>query len=280
MVSESVLCSEFDFYGKRLICGTADHKLIIYDHDGNDWQMTTQWKAHIAPVYHCTLSHPYFGSLLATCSSEVIIWEEVPNQRTPFVERCKITDSREIVDSVQFAPQNVGLKLATASRDGFLRLYIPSELISLTEWTNIDEVSFSKTSVEFVKMSYSPDDDRLVLIFPNCVQIYGSLNNSMTKIADLNLSDKPISCAFAPNMGRSFDLVAVGSEEGRLYIYKVQQDHQVEDIAVEMLKEKITKLQWNITGTELISTGETELTKWQKSGDGNWHTVQKITFRE
>ena len=279
--SEAVLCSEFDFYGKRLVCGTADHKVLIYDHDGKDWQLVTQWKAHTAPVYNCSLSHPYFGSLLATCSDQVIVWEQVPNQRTPFVERCKLTDARGVVDAVQFAPQPVGLKLATASRDGTLRLYIPSELISLTEWTLIEELQFSKTDIENVKMSYSPDDDKLVTIFPNSVIIYGSSNNVMTKLYETTLSDKPISCAFAPTMGRSFDLVAVGTNEGRLFIYKVPNDSsEVTEISTEILNGEISEIEWNITGTELLTTTEKELTKWQKNSEGKWHTIEKIAYRE
>eukprot|EP00835_Amoeboradix_gromovi_P001771 NODE_88_length_21932_cov_0.317867.p9 type:complete len:286 gc:universal NODE_88_length_21932_cov_0.317867:3860-3003(-) len=279
--SEAVLCSEFDFYGKRLICGTADHKILIYDFNGNDWELTTQWKAHISPVYNCSLSHPYFGSILATCSNEVVIWEQIPNQRTPFVERCKITDARSTVDAVHFAPQSVGLKLATLCRDGFLRFYIPSELISLTEWTLIEEVQFNKTHIEFVKSSYSPDDDKIVVIFPNTVVVYGSVNNVMTKVYEASLPDKPISCAFSSTMGRSYDLVAVGTEEGRVYIYNLPHESKdVQDVATEMLNGKISEIEWNITGTELLTTTETEITKWQKNSDGKWHTIEKISYRE
>ena len=279
--SEAVLCSEFDFYGKKLVCGTADHKILIYENDGNEWNLTTQWKAHIAPVYNISLSHPYFGSLLATCSAEVIIWEQIPNQRTPFVERVKLSEARDVVDGVAFAPQPVGLKLAAASRDGILRYYIPSELISLTEWTLIEEIQFSKTAVEFVKMSYSPDDDKLVVIFPNTVVVYGNQNNAMSKLFETNLSDKPISCSFAPTMGRNFDLVAVGTEAGRLYIYKIpNESKQSQDVSTEMLNGAISKIEWNITGTELLTTTETEITKWQKNSEGLWHTVEKIAYRE
>ena len=279
--SETVLCSEFDFYGKRLVCGTADHKIMIYDYNGQDWQLATQWKAHISPVYSCSLSHPYFGSLLATCSSEVIIWEQIPNQRTPFIERCRLNEARDIVDVCNFAPQSVGLKLSTVSRDGFLRFYIPSELISLSQWTMIEEIQFSRTAVEFVKQSYSTDDDKVVVIYPNAVAIYVNVNNAMSKSFEAPLSDKPISCAFAPTMGRNFDLIAVGTEEGRLLIYKLpNESKEAEDVSIESLTGKISELEWNITGTELLATTETDVYKWQKNSDGKWHTVEKIAFRE
>ena len=271
--TDQVLCSAFDFYGKQMVSGTSDHLIQLY-HFQDEWVLYDQWKAHTAPVYDCCFSHPYFGTLIATCSTVVKIWE----YGSGVVQRCELRDTNEVVDSVSFAPQSVGLKLASACRDGMIRMYIPSELLSLSEWTCIEELAFSPTLVDACRMAYSPDEDRLVVVFRSTIQCYASVQNAMQKVITREVQDKLLCCAYAPTMGRSFDLVAVGSEEGRLYIFKLQ-DGQAEDVGGEMLRGRITHVQWNLTGTILLTTEDTKVTKWQQIGE-KWQTVETIPLTE
>lgn len=270
--TEQILCSAFDFYGKQLVNGTSDHRMQLYAYQ-DEWVLVHEWKAHNAPVYDCSFSHPYFGTLIASCSTHVNIWE----YGTKVDMRCQLPETNEVVDSVAFAPQAVGLKLASACRDGIVRVYIPSELLSLSEWTCIEEIPFSTTLVDSCKMAYSPDEDRIVVVCQSTMHCYASMQNAMQKVVSVDVQDRLLCCAYAPTMGRTFDLVAVGSEEGRLYIFKVA-DGQAEDVGGEMLRGRITKVQWNLTGTVLFTTEDTKVTKWQQIGD-KWQTVESIPLK-
>jgi len=45
-----VLAAAYDFYGKRLVTASADHKLKVWDKKGDDWRMVDSWKAHDAEI--------------------------------------------------------------------------------------------------------------------------------------------------------------------------------------------------------------------------------------
>lgn len=45
-----------------------------------------------------------------------------------------MSESKRAVNDVKFAPRNFGLKLATASADGFVRIYEANDVFSLGYW--------------------------------------------------------------------------------------------------------------------------------------------------
>lgn len=67
---------------------------------------------------------------------------------------CKATlsDSKKAVKDVKFAPRHLGLKLAAASADGFLRIYEATDVFSLNFWQLEDSIQVEQT-MEFGKDS-------------------------------------------------------------------------------------------------------------------------------
>jgi nucleoporin SEH1 len=48
---EVVLAAHFNKYGTRLVTGSADHRLRVFDlQDSGDWQRTDVWRGHNAEI--------------------------------------------------------------------------------------------------------------------------------------------------------------------------------------------------------------------------------------
>ncbi len=43
-------------------------------------------------------------------------------------------DSKNSIEDIKFSPKNFGLKLASCSCDGVVRIYEPDSIINLTSW--------------------------------------------------------------------------------------------------------------------------------------------------
>ncbi len=69
---------------------------------------------HAAVIAKLDWAHPEFGQLLASCSADrtAKIWaEEHGEAGTSFKEKITLTDSREELKDIQFAPHHLGLKV-------------------------------------------------------------------------------------------------------------------------------------------------------------------------
>jgi len=110
----------------------------------SEWQLQHEWTAHQASVWKLAWAHPEFGQILASCSFDrtVIIWEEqdvraLTSTNKPILQntamvsnsafgahnndgliltqawtpQAQLTDSRESVHDVKFAPRHLGLRL-------------------------------------------------------------------------------------------------------------------------------------------------------------------------
>jgi WD40 repeat protein len=51
-----------------------------------------------------------------------------------WLKKSQLSESKRAVNDVKFAPRNFGLKIATASADGFVRIYEASDVFSLGYW--------------------------------------------------------------------------------------------------------------------------------------------------
>lgn len=163
----------YDYYGQRLVTVSSDQQIKLWDFvekgeetRAGSWTLRESWKGHDAPALKISWAHPEFGSLFATCSFDktVKIWEEVltvnvstsvphtfqvegaAQERAPkvqtgnrWVERARINDFRSPVQDIQFAPHHQGLKLATISSDGIVRIYEATTPSNTSSWTLVDE---------------------------------------------------------------------------------------------------------------------------------------------
>ena len=118
----------------------------VFDLAGEQASQVAQLAGHEGPVWQVTWAHPKFGSLLASCSFDhkVIVWKEAqesswvqactsqcaqchapgdlqkPMRQLPHMQAYSAPLHTASVNSVAFAPHELGLMLATASSDGSL----------------------------------------------------------------------------------------------------------------------------------------------------------------
>ena len=168
----------FDYLGRRIATCSSDQTVKIWQkHDTGKWIKVCSFVAHDATIFKVKWAHPDFGSILATCSYDktVIVWEEKkkPPLKTPvntflseeeelattFVQKAKLPDSKESIEDIKFGPKHLNLMLASASADGYLRIYEALDLINLAQMKlsyTVQVNSLGINSISWNKNPYNP----------------------------------------------------------------------------------------------------------------------------
>ncbi|UYV82009.1 SEH1L [Cordylochernes scorpioides] len=297
----------YDFYGKRLATCSSDQTVKVWDmgEDGQ-WHNTASWKAHCGSVWKVTWGHPEFGQVLATCSFDrtAIVWEELVTDETnrdksQWLKRTTLVDSRTSVTDIKFAPKHLGLQLAICSTDGSIRIYEAPDVMNLSQWSLLHEIS---CKISCSCMSWNPSrvhppmiavgsDDTTNAAGPK-VLIYEFNENSRRWVKSETIPsvfDPVNDIAFAPNLGRSYHLLSVATKELRIFSIKQQRDlnaalqttlPKLEIKGVAKLEEHSTQVWrvcWNITGTILASSGDDGTVKlWKANYRGVWKCISTL----
>ncbi len=138
-----ILDLAFDWYGNRLATCSSDQKIKVWDHVRGRWSQTAEIRAHSGSVHALSWAHPEFGQVLASCSSDrtVHIYEEQVDGRTgarAWKKQGRLVDSRDSVQDCAFAPRHLGLRLATCSLDGRVRIYESNDVMNLSVWPLVE----------------------------------------------------------------------------------------------------------------------------------------------
>ncbi|CAH1640481.1 unnamed protein product [Spodoptera littoralis] len=296
----------YDFYGERMATCSSDQYVKVWDSDGNGgWRLTASWKAHHGSVWKVTWAHPEFGQVIATCSFDrtAAIWEEVGDTAASgsekglrtWLKRSNLVDSRTSVTDVKFGPKHLGLLLVTCSADGIIRIYEAPDVMNLAQWTLQHEIP---TKVSISCLSWNPSLSRVV--HPPMLAV-GSDEPNTTNAAASVQGDKTTACngkvfiyeysessrrwtrtdclssvqepvndiAFAPNLGRSFHLLAVATKDVRIIKIEPIAESAASGnngAAVRFKCEVVAAFEehyscvwrvcWNLTGTLLASSGD------------------------
>lgn len=260
----------FDWYARKLAVSSSDGKIKIYSkYSDSKWKLNYDFRAHDDIVNKVKWAHPDFGSILATSSYDktVIIWEEPkvnslfqqqdsPDliENKPWIVRAKLSDSKEVIEDIKFAPKYKGLLLATASSDGFFRIYEAPDIMNLGSWqirsTNkvnqngINAFSWSQNNLNPLMLaigckdsesqikkqlahggkiteekSKSIHNDNLLMIYKETedewkLLKYMSYPNPSEKTLDFQHKQTVNDVAWGPVLGRSFDVLASCGKEG------------------------------------------------------------------
>lgn len=165
----------FDYYGRRIATCSSDRTIKIWAQAADGaWQETAKWKAHDGNVWRVTFAHPEFGQILASCSSDrnVLIWEEQEGVDSDgrvvskWLARAQLSDARQSVNEIKFAPRHMGLKIATGSADGRVRVYEATDATSLAHWSFSDEFAAESGDggVSCLAWTTSPFDAAMMVV--------------------------------------------------------------------------------------------------------------------
>ena len=163
---DTVTDISFDYYGKRFATCSTDKHIKVWtllknsaistsksnNSTGNinaDESVEYSWSchdissAHSESIWRVCWSHPEFGSLIASCSEDrtVCIWEQQENitskiSKDKWICKAKLHDAKRAINDVKFSPRHLGLRIATASAEGIVRIYDSVDLFSLSYWNH------------------------------------------------------------------------------------------------------------------------------------------------
>ncbi|KAI9295882.1 WD40 repeat-like protein [Neoconidiobolus thromboides FSU 785] len=311
----------YDFYGTKLASCSTDQKIKVYSFNSTklSWVLSESWKAHEATILKVCWAHPEFGTIIASCSADrtVRIFEETlvehnynnlsgTTNNKRWVERAKLIESRGPVMDIQFAPSHLGLKLATVSCDGYVRIYEAMDVINLNNWSCMEEIPIeniptnkegfqeglclawchSKFCSPQIAVGCGPD---------NCVKLLRSDQSTNGKFQfkeKLFDHEGPVhSVSWAPNFGRSFELIATGSKDTKVRLFKLFDptyyasnsestlNYEIDIIAsFSEHSMEVWKVEFNILGTILASSGDDGKVLLYKASHGvDWKCMSIIS---
>jgi len=291
----------YDFYGKRMATCSSDQKIKIWDQDNTNWVCSFEWKAHSGSIWKVSWAHPEFGQVLASCSFDrtVCIWEEEVSDskekglRREWVKRANLVDSRDSVQDIKFAPRNHGLKIATCSTDGFVRIYEAMDITNLSHWSLMEEFESQKGGLTCLSWNPSPIDIRPMLVVgsldPNVkIWEYNETYRKWVHVETLSSHSSSIhDVSWAPNMGRNYHLIATASKDQKLKIWKLSTNYEKQKIEVKEIASfddhhsEVWRVDWNITGTILASSGDDGTVRlWKAKYADEWKSFSVITGDE
>jgi nucleoporin SEH1 len=168
--SEIVHDVAYDHYGRRVVTCCSDNTIKVFDEAGHK---VAEWKAHSGSIWRLSWAHPEFGVVLASCSFDrkIRIWEETTdaeevandaslNGRGAWSKVAEITDARDSVVDVQFAPHHTGVRIASCGADGFVRIHQAPDVLDLSNWERHSEIDASAAAAEVRSRLHSLDSAR------------------------------------------------------------------------------------------------------------------------
>ncbi|KAK2193025.1 hypothetical protein NP493_18g06014 [Ridgeia piscesae] len=299
----------YDFHGRRMATCSSDQFVKIWDLVDGEWKCTASWKAHSGSVWRVTWAHPEFGQVIATCSFDrtAAIWEELPaeaGESSQWVKRTSLVDSRTSVTDVKFASKHQGLQLATCSADGVVRIYEAPDVMNLSQWTPQHAIQ-CKTSCSCISWNPSRMHPSMIAVGSDDpsssgggkVQIFEYSDNTRkwTRVETImTVTDSVRDVAFAPNLGRSYHMLAIASKDVTVMTlkpltrkdlggtgtsvtpgiskYEIHQVAQFDDH-----HSQVWRLSWNITGTILASSGDDGCVRlWKANYLDNWKCISVL----
>lgn len=312
----------FDYYGRTFATCSSDRHIRVFVQDSNEkWILRDSWKAHDSAVVKLAWAPPEYGQILASVSYDrtLKIWEhknDAPtNSGNCYQRLCTLNDCQGPLFDLAFAPGYLEVfRLASIGSDGVLRIYEAFNISDLTDWQLIQLISIipkpanmnlqANFTVNWCKSKFAREKICVSALDVALILLRDS-NNKYKRakaISDHNSLIRDV--AWAPSMGRSYELLATASKDGYVRIFKIT-DVSVDgyELSTEMAideasetndfsgasindelrskleikqiaehddhKSDVWSVDWNSTGTLLSSTGSDGKVRFWKAGRQN-----------
>ncbi|KAK1295501.1 hypothetical protein QJS10_CPA16g01622 [Acorus calamus] len=291
-----------DYYGKRLATASSDAtiKIISVPASGSAQSHQTQpplatLTGHSGPVWQVAWSDPRLGPpCLASCGYDgrVIVWRENPNE---WVQVHVFTDHKASVNSIAWAPPELGLCLACGSSDGNISVHTASPDGSGWDTARIDQAH----PVGVTSVSWAPSSAPGSLVgvgggaaaavrkiasggCDNTVKVW-RLENGAWKLdcfPPLQMHSEWVrDVAWAPNLGLPKSTIASASQDGTVVVWTsgVKEGDQWQGRVITDFKTPVWRVSWSLTGNILaVADGNNNVTLWKEAVDGEWQQVTTV----
>mmetsp|Transcript_105640 Transcript_105640/g.187838 ORF Transcript_105640/g.187838 Transcript_105640/m.187838 type:complete len:341 (-) Transcript_105640:93-1115(-) len=272
---------QLDYYGKRAAAASGDSSVHIWDVTDGRQQQIGLLKGHEGPVWKVSWAHPRFGNVLASCGYDmrVIVWKEERGQwQMAYVD----TNHTASVNDAEFAPQEYGLRLASASSDGTVSIltYSPDG-----QWHRnvLQAHAGGAQTLNWAPVTYrdgvpsgsirlaTGGCDNSVRVW-KCENEVWSQENPPFPYAH---TDWVRDVAWRPD-GTS--VLATGSWDQSVIIWTQEMEGQPwRQVAKIQLNGKVECLSWSVTGSMLsISFSDGECAVYKEAMDGHYEEVVQI----
>ncbi|KAG6381323.1 WD40 repeat-like protein [Boletus reticuloceps] len=268
--------------------------------------------SHTGPVWQVAWAHPKFGNILASCSydGQVIIWREQTQgpsagSWTKIKEHSLHTAS---VNSVSWAPHELGAILACASSDGKL-----SVLTFKDDGQWVADI-FNGHAIGCNAVSWAPATHPGSLIHPhqpgtvpapfkrfasagcdNLVKIWSFREDTQTWVEEETLEghgDWVRDVAWAPNIGLPRSYIATASQDKSVLIWTkdtptapwvktaLDPSPTLSQNMVSMtgkFPDVVWRVSWSLAGNILaVSCGDGKVTLWKENLKSSWECVSDV----
>ncbi|KAI9910739.1 hypothetical protein PsorP6_010858 [Peronosclerospora sorghi] len=189
--------------------------------------------------------------------------------RDGWLNQSQLVDARDSVHDVKLAPRHLGLRLVS----------LHANFSSKVKCDGATCLSWNKSRFDVPMIMVGGNSD--------AAKFWG-YNNSYRKwqvVAELvGHTDAIHDVCWAPNMGQSFHLLATASKDRTVRIWRLtihQDDHlraEVKEVARKHHHDsEVWRVEWNVTGTMLASSGDDGTVRmWKSDSEDEWACVNTI----
>ncbi|XP_047325314.1 protein SEH1 [Impatiens glandulifera] len=309
-LDKGATCSAWNYCGQRLATGSIDGTLAVFestDPSSSSFTCTSRTKIHDGSgVTKLVWVPPEYGDAVACILADgsLSLWEEVSEESGPLEWKlCKTFQggSNRVLD-VQFGGSAKSLKLVAAYSDGYVKIYELLDLLDLRKWqlqaeyqnvigtvSKIGSCTCLSASISWKVQIGECRQESFVIAYNTDISQLNSAkvwefdqdHQRWVPVAELALpedkSNPVYSVAWAPNVGRPYEQIAVATQKG-ISIWNLGLNPEMDGrLGVEKVASLsghnglVWQMEWDMSGMTLASTGSDGAVRlWQSNLNGIW----------